>query len=158
MNKLIYKLYTDGATSKNGYEDSRGGYAWALIANDKLLEYKSYSLTPATNNICEMKAIIEGCRNIVKKLEPFDIVLVYSDSSYCINCYTQNWFRTWQQNGWKNSKKEPVANKELWQELIEFFDDVRFKFNKVKGHNGKIDENSKWNEFVDKLAVEAKSK
>ena len=105
-----------------------------------------------------MKAIIEGCRNLIEKLEPFDVVLVYSDSAYCINCYNQNWFRAWQQNGWKNSKKEPVANKELWEELIEFFDDVRFKFNKVKGHNGKIDENSKWNEFVDKLAVEAKSK
>ena len=148
---MIYKLYTDGATSKNGYEGSVGGYAWVLIANEKMIDYKSYHLAPATNNICEMKAIIEGCKKIKETLEPFDVVLVYSDSAYCINCYKQNWFRAWQVNGWKNSKKEPVANKDLWEELIEFFEDVRFKFEKVKGHNG-----DKWNEFVDKLAVEAK--
>jgi ribonuclease HI len=56
-----------------------------------------------------------------------------------------------------NSKKQPVANRTLWEELIPYFCDARFKFEKVKGHNGKIDENSKWNEFVDDLAVEAKN-
>lgn len=155
---MIYKLYTDGATSKNGYKGSVGGYAWALLANDKLINEASVHIEPATNNICEMLAIIEGCESVIDSLEPFDVVLVYSDSAYCVNCYKQNWFRAWQINGWVNSKKEPVANKELWERMIKFFEDVRFKFEKVKGHNGKIDENSKWNEYVDKLAVEAKLK
>ena len=150
---MIYKLYTDGATSKNGYEGSVGGYAWALIANDKLINESSVHLEPATNNICEMLAIIEGCESLVDSLEPFDMVLVYSDSAYCINCYKQNWFRAWQVNGWLNSKKQPVANKELWERMIKFFEDARFKFEKVKGHS-----TDEWNNYVDKLAVEAKKK
>ena len=153
---MIYKLYCDGATTKNGFEDSYGGYAWALIANDKLIREDSRGESPTTNNICELKAMINGCKEARNWIEPFDTVLVYSDSAYIINCYKQGWYKAWENNGWINSKKQPVANQELWRDLIPFFIDCRFKFEKVKGHAGGIDENSKWNEFVDKLAVEAK--
>ena len=56
-------------------------------------------------------------------------------------------------NGWVNARKEPVANKQLWQHLIPYFIDVRIDFHKVKGHNG-----DKWNEYVDNLAVAAREK
>ena len=49
---------------------------------------------------------------------------------------------------WKNSKKEPVANKELWLELLaekEKFADI--EFHKVKGHA-----NSAGNNRADELA------
>ena len=59
-------------------------------------------------------------------------------------------------NNWVNSKKEPVKNQEFWERLIPFFQDARFQFIKVKGHAGNKDENSKWNEYVDKLAVKAR--
>ena len=125
---MIYKLYTDGATSNNGYEGAYGGYGWAIIANDKLMEEGSNYVNPATNNICELKGIIEGCKKVSENLEGFDVVLVYSDSAYVINCYKQKWYKKWQTNGWFNSKKQSVANKELWEELIPFFEDLRFKF------------------------------
>lgn len=153
---MIYKLFTDGATSNNGYENSRGGYAWAIVANDKLLEYGTETIVPATNNICELKALIEGCNHIICSIEIDDVVLVYSDSAYCMNCYKQSWYKKWQTNGWKNSKKEPVANKELWEQLIPFFESPNFKFEKVKGHTAGNSENEKWNNYVDKLAVAAK--
>lgn len=148
---MIYHLYTDGATSNNGKEGSFGGYAWALIANDKLIKESSHSESPTTNNICELKAVINGCEEALEWLEPFDVVLVYSDSAYIINCYKQNWYKAWERNGWLNSKKEPVANKELWKELIPFFEHYQFYFEKVKGHS-----TDKWNNYVDRLAVEAK--
>ena len=58
-----------------------------------------------------------------------------------------------QWNGWKNSKKQPVANEDLWTGLIPFFQKVPngYDFVKVKGHAG-----NEWNEVVDKLAVRAK--
>ena len=31
-------------------------------------------------------------------------------------------------------KKQPVANQDLWERLIPFFEDTRFTFEKVKGH------------------------
>lgn len=153
---MIYNLYTDGATSKNGFEGAHGGWAWALVANDKLLASAAEYVPNATNNICELKAAIEGCRNISNSLESFDMVLVYSDSAYIVNCYKQNWYKAWQSNGWVNSKKQPVANKELWEELIPFFESINFKFEKVKGHSTDKSSHSYWNNYVDRLAVEAK--
>ena len=147
----MYKLYTDGATTGNGKENPIGGYAWALLRDDELIDYASYSIAPATNNICEMMAIIRGCEEALVYLKEFDKIEVYSDSAYCVNCYKQNWWKAWIHNNWVNSKKEPVKNRELWEEIIPYFTDARFDFVKVKGHNG-----DKYNEFVDKLAVEAK--
>ena len=150
---MIYKLYTDGATSKNGYEDAYGGCGWAVIANDELIVAGQEPIKEgATNNICELKGMINGCKTIAQVLEPTDVVLIYSDSAYIINCYKQQWYKNWEENGWINSKKQPVANKELWEELIPFFKSHNFKFEKVMGHSG-----DKWNEYVDKLAVEAKN-
>ena len=153
---MIYKLYTDGATSNNGYDNARGGYAYAIVANDKLIHADYQLIVPATNNICELMAIITGCENILSSMEIDDVVLVYSDSAYCMNCYKQQWYKKWQTNGWKNSKKEPVANKELWEKLIPFFESPNFKFEKVKGHSAGTTENEKWNNYVDKLAVRAR--
>lgn len=150
---MIYKLYTDGATSNNGYENSYGGWAWALVSNDRLLKFDSDGIAPATNNICELTALIKGCRAAETELEFGDIVLVYSDSAYAINCYKQKWYKSWQRNGWVNSKKQPVANAELWAQLIPFFEHPNFKFEKIAGHQG-----HEWNEYVDRLAVKAKSK
>lgn len=61
-------------------------------------------------------------------------------------------------NGWVNSKGQAVANKFLWEALIPFFESPQFTFEKVKGHAGnRVDQHSYWNNYVDKLAVEAKS-
>lgn len=147
----MYEIYTDGATSKNGHEDAAGGYAWALIKDGECVDYAARSLTPATNNICEMMAIISACEEILPSLDDFDKVNVYSDSAYCVNCYKQFWWRAWLHNNWVNSKKEPVKNREFWERIIPFFQDPRFQFIKVKGHAG-----DKWNELVDGLAVAAR--
>ena len=148
----MYKIYTDGATSKNGFEGSEGGYAWALVDGDTLVDYAAYHIAPATNNICELSAIIDACKTIEPKLQPFDKVEIYSVSAYCINCYKQFWWKSWLHNNWVNSKKEPVKNRELWEKLIPYFQDARFQFIKVKGHSG-----DKWNEVVDQLAVSART-
>jgi ribonuclease HI len=155
-NKML-KIYCDGATSGNGQANAVGGYAWAILDNaGELLCYDSGHVKNATNNICELLAIINGCEKALSLIEEFDSVIIYSDSAYCINCKNQNWYRNWQNNGWKNSKKQQVANRDLWERLIPFFEDARFTFEKVKGHCSDDSTNSKWNSFVDNLAVEAK--
>ena len=152
----MFEIYTDGATSNNGREGAVGGYAWAVVLNNECVDYAAHMVEPATNNICEMMAIIDACENVLPKLGEFDEVIIYSDSAYCINCYKQFWWKAWLHNNWVNSKKEPVKNRELWERLIPFFTDARFQFIKVKGHAGNKDKNSKWNEFVDDLAVKAR--
>jgi ribonuclease HI len=78
---------------------------------------------------------------------PFDRIVVYTDSAYLHNCYAQKWYRSWQMNGWKNSKKQPVANRDLWERLIPYFELPEVEFVKVKGHAG-----NKYNEIVDTMA------
>lgn len=103
---MIYTIYTDGATSNNGYENAVGGAAFVIL-NDKeeIIEQKSFTIENATNNICELIAIIEACKTIDRLLNTTDKAIVCSDSAYCINCYKQAWWRSWRNNGWKNSKK-----------------------------------------------------
>ena len=61
--------------------------------------------------------------------------------------YQDKWYINWENNGWKNSKGDPVANKLEWRFLIKFFKDDRFTFTKVKGHSGHV-----YNERADALA------
>jgi ribonuclease HI len=76
---------------------------------------------------------------------------VVSDSTYVVNCFRDNWWRGWLARGWKNSQKQPVANRDLWEPLIEL---VRgrpgISFRWVKGHSG-----DRMNDLVDQLAVVA---
>jgi ribonuclease HI len=78
-------------------------------------------------------------------------ILVMSDSTYVVKCFNDGWWRGWMKRGWKNSKGQPVANRELWEPFIELVrkrGEVRFDW--VKGHSG-----DPMNDFVDQLAVEA---
>ena len=153
MCQIIY--YTDGAVSGNGNKDAYGGWAWFC---DKTGDKGSGSiLYQATNQICELCAVIEACYDAEKWLEPelfpMPEIVIRTDSAYIYNCWKDKWYKNWQQNGWKNSKKEPVANQTLWNELIEFFDNPNYTFEKVKGHDGEPG-----NEMADRLACKAKAR
>lgn len=145
---MIY-IYTDGACSGN---PGPGGSAFIVVENDEKIAHWLEPIPIATNNMCELIAILEGCK-WAKRLRPSEKVVIRTDSAYCYNCWAQKWYENWLRNGWKNSKKEPVANKTLWLQLIPFFKDENFIFEKVRGHTGKKD----WNDRVDKLAVIARN-
>jgi ribonuclease HI len=158
-NDKMIEVYTDGAASNNGKEDAVGGAAWVILKDGEKIAEGMRKIFPATNNICELVGVVEGClaaEAILKENNTTDLsfkpaVVVHSDSAYIINCWKEKWYQNWERNNWKNSKKKPVANKELWQALLPFFKNRHFIFNKVAGHAG-----IKWNEYVDTKAVEAK--
>lgn len=150
MDKLI--IYTDGSCLGNGRAENCGGYAFIILNEDEEIISKfSKQELNTTNNRMEMKAVIIGISEAINCLNSNDFIIeVYTDSAYIHNCRTQRWYKSWKNNGWKNSKKEPVKNKDLWEILSFFFEDKRFIFNKVKGHAG-----NKFNELVDTMAVAA---
>lgn len=145
----MFNIYTDGACKGNGQIHSRGGWGYVILNT----EDKNYFIENSgneintTNNRMEMIAVINALLNFSKKEEKINI---YTDSAYIHNCIKQKWYYTWKNNGWINSKKEPVKNKDLWEQIIPYFDNDNITFIKVKGHNG-----DKWNEYVDKLAIVA---
>jgi len=80
---------------------------------------------------------------------PLEIV---SDSTYVVNCFRDRWWEGWLARGWRNSQKQPVANRDLWEPLIDAVraEPDRVAFRWVKGHGTDM-----VNDLVDRLAVEA---
>ena len=76
-------------------------------------------------------------------------VEVVSDSTYVVNCFRDRWYDGWLRRGWRNSHRKPVANRDLWEPLIELYlprsSEIAFRW--VKGHSG-----NEWNEIADQLA------
>ena len=103
----------------------------------------SGGMKQTTNNIMEITAVIEGLKMLKYKCE----VEVYSDSAYVVNAFNNKWIYGWIKNNWINSSKEPVKNKELWQELYSLTKQHEVKFIKVKGHS-----DNKYNNRCDELA------
>ena len=147
----MYKIYCDGATSNNKKGEGIGGCGWVILKDDEKINEGAMHLEGTTNNECELKAMINGYLQLSPIITSLDEVEFYTDSAYIHNCFSQGWWKKWIVNGWINSKKQPVANKELWELIIPLFNNKQFSFHKVKGHNGDL-----WNEYVDKLAVSAK--
>ena len=138
MQKVI--IYTDGACSGN---PGPGGWAAVLISGEHKKEMSGGEKN-TTNNIMEMTAILESLKALKQPCE----VELYSDSAYCVNCFNQGWIYNWIKKGWKNSQKEPVKNKDLWERLLKAKEPHNVKFIWIKGHAG-----HEFNERCDRLAV-----
>jgi len=141
MRKIT--IYTDGACSGN---PGPGGWGAVLIYKDNIKEFYGGE-KQTTNQRMEIKAVIEALKAL--KVKDWEVT-VFSDSAYVVNAFNQNWIDNWQKNGWKNSKKEPVANQDLWKELMEVVPKNRIVLKKVKGHSG-----DKYNDLCDHLARKA---
>lgn len=140
MEKVI--IYTDGACSGN---PGPGGWGSILMYKGNRKEI-SGGKKDTTNNIMELTAVIEGLKMLKYPCE----VELYSDSAYVVNGFNQGWIYNWVKNNWKTSGKEPVKNKEIWQELYELTKIHKVKFIKVKGHS-----DNEFNNRCDELARNA---
>lgn len=119
-------IYTDGACSGN---PGKGGWGAILIYGEREKEI-SGGEDMTTNNRMEVYAAIAGLSMLKEKCA----VTLYSDSAYLVNAIRENWLASWKRNGFVNASKQPVKNRDLWEELDKLlcFHDVQFV--KVKGH------------------------
>ena len=149
---MKFEVYSDGSTRGNGKANAVGAWAYVVLQNGEKLHSAVRAVKDTTNQRMELEAAYEALNYLFGNeiCVPFDSVVIYTDSAYLHNCYTQKWYVNWQSNGWKNSKKQPVANQDLWEKLIPFFEMPEVEFIKVKGHA-----NNKWNCYVDELAQAA---
>ena len=132
-------VYTDGACLGN---PGPGGWAWAVPGG----RFASGAAARTTNQRMEIHAALEAVTALTGPLE------VASDSTYVVNCFRDRWWEGWLAREWRNKAKQPVANKDLWEPLIEEYrrDPARLAFRWVKGHGTDV-----MNDLVDRLAVEA---
>ncbi len=135
-------IYTDGACSGN---PGPGGWGAILMYNESSKEISGASKN-TTNNIMEITAVLEALKLLKEECK----VKVYSDSAYVVNAFKQGWINNWQKNNWKTSGKDPVKNRELWEELYELTTKHEVEFIKVKGHS-----DNEYNNRCDFLATNA---
>lgn len=150
--KRHYKVYTDGS-ALGRTPNYIGG--WAVVANysntEELnsLDELSGSKYPTTNNEMELMAILKAIEFCIARKNEDALFTIYSDSAYALNSITK-WLQGWKRNGWINSKKQPVKNREVFEQIDTLlnFCPVLINFEKVKGHTGDY-----FNERADDLAV-----
>jgi ribonuclease HI len=132
-------VYTDGACLGN---PGPGGWAWAVPGG----RFASGAEALTTNQRMEVRAVLDAVSTLEGPLE------VVSDSTYVVNCFRDRWWEGWLRRGWRNASGKPVANRDLWEPLVELYraDPTRLRFRWVKGHG-----DDPMNDVVDRLAVEA---
>ncbi len=138
---MSIEIFTDGACKGN---PGPGGWGAILRFNDQDKELKGAE-PHTTNNRMELMAAIQG----LMALTPPCKVALYTDSQY-LRQGMMGWLAQWKKSGWRNSKREPVKNQDLWQQLDELAQGHQITWHWVKGHSGHPE-----NERADVLANEA---
>lgn len=141
------EVYTDGSLKKMGTTMTFGGWAFIALRDNQVVYKAAEGVYDTTNQRMELEAIRRALQYVSAIRRKNEKVVIFSDSAYAINCYTQGWYLNWQSHGWLNASKKEVANQDLWIDIIPYFDNFWYTFKKVQGHA-----NVYWNEMCDKMA------
>ena len=142
-------IYTDGACIGN---PGPGGWAFVIqrildgVVIKEVVQSGSEP-TQTTNNRMEMEAVIAALLQ-VRKGETAAITIC-TDSQIIVKGMN-DWIAGWQAKGWKGANKKPVANRDLWAQILELAQGKTITWVWVKGHAG-----DPLNEKVDGLAEAA---
>ena len=142
-------VYTDGAST-----GSRGPGGYGAVIR---WEGKTEEISGGEKNTTNLRMELTAACGALEIIEEGHIVTLFSDSSYLVNCMRRGWYKKWRENGWVNSRKEPVANRDLWERLLKAtrrHQEVQWK--KVKGHSKTTGPHKTGNDRADELAVAAK--
>jgi len=135
------EIFSDGACSGN---PGPGGYGTILRYGENQRELSGYE-PETTNNRMELMGAIASLEALKRPCR----VLLVTDSQYLFRGMTQ-WIEGWRAKGWKNSRKEEVLNRDLWERLYELSLKHRVEWVWVRGHAGHRE-----NERCDELARQA---
>lgn len=142
MEKTI-AVYTDGACSGN---PGPGGWGAIIIDENEEKEFSGFEPN-TTNNRMELTAVIQGLSALKEQQAS---VTVYTDSQYIVNAINLHWLDNWQIKSWMNASKKPVANRDLWEMIIDLNKKYKPTYVWVKGHSS-----NEYNNRCDALAVQA---
>jgi ribonuclease HI len=167
MNNKIC-IFTDGSCLNNGKKNSIGSIGIFFSDNDpkNVSQVIDNDGIKITNQTMELLACVQAFRIFTTDKNQYlnQIIYIYTDSSYLINCMTK-WYNIWEKNEWKTTKGKDVENKELIQILYNLKSQFIIIFKHVRSHQdepkNKESENYQiWygNFMADKLATDASKK
>jgi ribonuclease HI len=137
-DKNVVEIFSDGACSGN---PGPGGWGVLLRWDGHVKELSGFD-PETTNNRMELMAAIVGLEALKRPCR----VRLTTDSQYVFKGITE-WLAGWVKKGWVNSKKEPVANRDLWERLQAACARHQVEWRWVRGHTGHPE-----NERCDQLA------
>jgi ribonuclease HI len=132
------EIFSDGACSGN---PGPGGWGTILRYNGAEKELSGFELE-TTNNRMELIGAIAGLESLTRPCR----VTLTTDSQYVKKGITE-WIQNWVRKGWKNSQKKEVANRDLWERLLQLSEKHEVEWHWVRGHAGHAE-----NERCDALA------
>ncbi len=132
-------IFTDGASRGN---PGAGGWGAVLVlqnqnGSSKVVELGGHE-DHTTNNRMELTAAIKALEFVsFYKLSTinYQLIIIYTDSNYLINGITK-WIYSWEKRNWVTKNKEPVLNKDLWENLLELVKNKKIEWKHVAGHSG----------------------
>jgi|PlaIllAssembly_1097288.scaffolds.fasta_scaffold93269_3 ribonuclease HI len=134
----LVEIFGDGACSGN---PGPGGWGTILRCGGQEKELSGFE-PETTNNRMELTAAIAGLAALKRPCR----VRLTTDSEYLKKGMTE-WVDGWIRRGWKNAQRQPVANRDLWEQLLELSGRHQVEWHWVRGHDGHVE-----NERCDALA------
>lgn len=140
-------IFTDGSSRGN---PGAGGWAAVIVLSENNDNVK-FPMTnvkeiggreeKTTNNRMELTAVIKGLQQYQISNLPAGRagdkcqIKICTDSSYVLNGITK-WVYSWERRNWTTVNKEPVLNKDLWEELLNLVRNKKIDWKLVEGHVG----------------------
>lgn len=114
--------------------DSRPGWYGVVVEYQKtsgeLETREKFGSTKATRHQMTLIALNESLKLLRKEC----LVTVFMGSDYISNMIKQDRPSQWQRNDWKKANKEPVANKNEWQQFLQLSAKHQIEVIHVKEH------------------------
>lgn len=148
--------FTDGAAQGNGRKGCKGGLGVVFPAQPNLNLSEALPSYPVpTNNRAELLAIIRAIEQ-ADAIDPdrSQPLHIKSDSQLCVST-CNSWLSGWKRNGWRKRDKTVPKNMDLLKKLDLLMSQRKVKLEHVRAHTRGEDDDSKFNEWADKLATQA---
>ncbi|MGW0395018.1 ribonuclease H family protein [Streptomyces sp. NPDC003042] len=144
MSDLIIAA-CDGAAKGN---PGPAGWAWVIAdAQGRPERWEAGPLGRATNNVGELTAL----QRLLEAVAPGTAMQVRMDSQYAMKAVTQ-WLPGWKRNGWKTASGQPVANRELVEQIDRLLTEREVTFLYVPAHR---EDGDHLNAIADQAASDA---
>ena len=134
--------YSDGSAIGN---PGPGGYGVVLTYQNARKELTE-GFRRTTNNRMELLGAIVALEALRRPSK----VILFTDSKYVVDGFSEGWAAKWRSNGWRRGNRGRALNPDLWARLLDVVakHDATFKW--IRGHSGHPE-----NERCDQMANSA---
>lgn len=124
-----WTICCDGACAKDG----RGPCSWGAVIADPSGSQREYRgvIEDGDGMTAEIAAAIESLRRV-----PAGASVTLFTNNESVAKGLREWIKSWQRRAWRTSSGKPVANKELWLELLAEYSARNVSIQLVRGNGG----------------------